>query len=197
MPRTTIAVDYLVIGAGVSGMAFADVIAGESGRTMAIVDRNDAPGGHWTMSYPFVRLHGSSEAYGVHSRAMPSDSIRGNRASRSEILDYYDRFMRESLLESGRVTYLPMHNVDRVVPGRPATARARSLVSGETTEIVVSRRVVDASYLDITVPAMRRRSYEVAEGVPLVTVNDLVNLGATPERYTVIGAGKTGLDACL
>jgi hypothetical protein len=196
-PPASIAVDYLVIGAGVSGMAFADVIAGEGGATMAVVDRNDAPGGHWTMAYPFVRLHGASDAYGVHSRAMPSDTVRGNRASRSEILDYYDRVMRETLLESGRVTYLPMHNVDRVVPGRPATARARSLVSGQATEIVVKRRVVDASYMDITVPAMRRRSYEVQEGVPLVTVNDLVSPGGTPERYTVIGAGKTGLDACL
>nr|BFE60202.1 NAD(P)/FAD-dependent oxidoreductase [Dactylosporangium thailandense] len=197
MSPATIEVDYLVIGAGAGGMAFADVIAEDSGRTMAVVDRYDAPGGHWTMSYPFVRLHSPSHVYGVHSRAMPSDADATGRASRHEILDYYDRLMRERLLESGRVVYLPMHHVEEVLPGRPATARARCLVSGETTRIVAARRVVDAAYLDVTVPAMGRRPFEVADGVPVVPVNELVNLAAAPQRFTVIGAGKTGIDACL
>ncbi|MGW0712151.1 FAD-dependent oxidoreductase [Streptomyces sp. NPDC002643] len=197
MPPTTITVDYLVIGAGATAMAFADVLVNESRHTVAIVDRNHAPGGHWTMSYPFVRLHGPSNVYGVHSRPMPSDSFGTALASRNEILDYYDRVMRETLLASGRVTHLPMHDVDEVTPGRPSTARARSLVNGASTEIVVRKRVVDATYMNITVPAMRRVNYDVEDGVPLVPVNQLVDLGGTPERFTVIGAGKTGLDACL
>ncbi|MEW2299698.1 FAD-dependent oxidoreductase [Streptomyces sp. NPDC006655] len=197
MPNTTITVDYLIIGAGATGMAFADVLVKESTHTMAIVDRNHAPGGHWTMSYPFVRLHGPSNVYGVHSRAMPSDSLGGNLASGHEILDYYDRVMHETLLGSGRVTYLPMHNVDDVEPGRPATVQAHSLVNGTPTQIVVRKRVVDASYMSITVPAMRQLSYAVEDGVPIVPVNQLVNLGGRAERFTVIGAGKTGLDACL
>lgn len=197
MPPTTITVDYLIIGAGATGMAFADVLVKESTHTMAIVDRNHAPGGHWTMSYPFVRLHGPSSVYGVHSRAMPSDSLGANLASGHEILDYYDRVMRETLLGSGRVTYLPMHNVDDVEPGRPATVRAHSLVNGTSTRIAVRKRVVDASYMNITVPAMRHLSYAVEDGVPIVPVNQLVNLGGWAERFTVIGAGKTGLDACL
>ncbi|MEU1454331.1 NAD(P)/FAD-dependent oxidoreductase [Streptomyces avermitilis] len=197
MPPTTITVDYLITGAGATGMAFADVLVKESAHTMAIVDRNHAPGGHWTMSYPFVRLHGPSRVYGVHSRAMPSDSLGANLASGREILDYYDRVMRETLLGSGRVTYLPMHNVDDVEPGRPATVRARSLVSGASTQIAVRKRVVDASYMNITVPAMRRLSYNVEDGVPIAPVDQLVNLGGWAERFTVIGAGKTGLDACL
>lgn len=197
MPPTTISVDYLIIGAGATGMAFADVLVKESTHTMAIVDRNHAPGGHWTMSYPFVRLHGPSNVYGVHSRAMPSDSLGRNLASGHEILDYYDRVMRETLLGSGRVTYLPMHNVDDVEPGRPATVRAHSLVNGRSTQIAVRKRVVDASYMNITVPAMRHLRYAVEDGVPIVPVNQLVNLGGWAKRFTVIGAGKTGLDACL
>jgi hypothetical protein len=197
MPPTTITVDYLVIGAGATGMAFADVLVKESTHTVAIVDRNHAPGGHWTMSYPFVRLHGPSSVYGVHSRPMPSDSLGASLASGHEILDYYDRVMRETLLGSGRVTYLPMHNVDDVEPGRPATVRAHSLVNGTSTQIAVRKRVVDASYMNITVPAMRHLSYAAEDGVPIVPVNQLVNLGGWAERFTVIGAGKTGLDACL
>ncbi|MEU0209627.1 NAD(P)-binding protein [Streptomyces canus] len=190
-------VDYLIIGAGATGMAFAAVLVKESTHTMAIVDRNHAPGGHWTMSYPFIRLHGPSSVYGVHSRPMPSDSLGANLASGHEILDYYDRVMRETLLGSGRVTYLPMHNVDDVEPGRQATVRAHSLVNGTSTQIAVRKRVVDASYMNIAVPAMRHLSYAAEDGVPIVPVNQLVNLGGWAKRFTAIGAGKTGLDACL
>lgn len=197
MSPETITVDYLIIGAGATGMAFADALLSESGATMAVVDRNHAPGGHWTVSYPFVRLHGPSNVYGVHSRAMPSDSIGASLASRNEVLDYYDRIMRDVLLASGRVTYLPMHDVADVRAGRPATALTRSLVSGATTEIIVRKRVVDASYVNVTVPAMGRPGYDVEDGVPVVPVNQLVELGGAAERFTIVGAGKTGLDACL
>ncbi|MBA8806415.1 NAD(P)/FAD-dependent oxidoreductase [Promicromonospora sukumoe] len=197
MTPETITVDYLIIGAGATGMAFADALLSESTGTMAVVDRNHAPGGHWTMSYPFVRLHGPSNVYGVHSRAMPSDSVGASLASRNEVLDYYDRIMRDVLVASGRVTYLPMHDVADVRAGRPATARARSLVTGATTQIVVRKRIVDASYVNVTVPAMMRPGYDVEDGAPVVPVNRLVELGGAPERFTVVGAGKTGLDACL
>ena len=36
-------VDYLISGAGAMGMAFADVILHESGKTIALVDRRAAP----------------------------------------------------------------------------------------------------------------------------------------------------------
>ncbi|MEW2397617.1 NAD(P)/FAD-dependent oxidoreductase [Streptomyces sp. NPDC046862] len=195
MPTNVLTVDYLVIGAGAMGMAFADVLVGESTSTIAVVDRNDAPGGHWTVSYPFVKLHGPSNFYGVVSRPMPSDEGTRSLASRDEILHYYDRVMRETLLASGRVTYLPKHHVDVVEPGR--RARARSLVTGETTEIVVRKRVVDASYMNITVPAMRPAGFDVDDAATVVPINQLAELDRAPERFTVIGAGKTGIDACL
>lgn len=49
--------DYLVVGAGAMGLAFTDTLVAESDATVVVVDRNDQPGGHWTMAYPFVRLH--------------------------------------------------------------------------------------------------------------------------------------------
>jgi cation diffusion facilitator CzcD-associated flavoprotein CzcO len=45
-------VDYLVVGAGAMGMAFADALLNETGATIAIVDRYGIPGGHWTRAYP-------------------------------------------------------------------------------------------------------------------------------------------------
>jgi hypothetical protein len=196
MSAQEIAVDYLIIGAGATGMAFADVLVNDTNYTVAIVDRNDAPGGHWTVSYPFVRLHGPSSFYGVNSRPMVSDSIGvGNLASRNEILDYYDRVMEE-FVGTGRVTYLPRHSVDSVAPGS-LTVQAQSLLTGATVEITARKRVVDASYMNITVPAMGRPAYEVENGASLVPINQLVDLDSATERFTVIGAGKTGIDACL
>lgn len=38
--------DYLVVGAGATGMAFADVLVVETDASLAIVDRYGRPGGH-------------------------------------------------------------------------------------------------------------------------------------------------------
>lgn len=66
MPMLEIEADYLVVGAGAMGMAFADTVITESDATVVIVDRNDQPGGHWLTAYPFVRLHQPSAYYGVN-----------------------------------------------------------------------------------------------------------------------------------
>ena len=52
----TIETDYLVIGAGAQGMAFADTLLSETDARITLVDRAAAPGGHWTVAYPFVPL---------------------------------------------------------------------------------------------------------------------------------------------
>ena len=49
--------DYLIVGCGAAAMAFADVILDETDATITIVDRRDAPGGHWNDAYPFVKPH--------------------------------------------------------------------------------------------------------------------------------------------
>jgi glycine/D-amino acid oxidase-like deaminating enzyme len=52
-----ITTDYLVIGAGASGLAFTDTLVAHADVDVVLVDRNDAPGGHWVHAYPFVVLH--------------------------------------------------------------------------------------------------------------------------------------------
>ena len=49
--------DYLVVGAGATGMAFVDTLIGESDADVVMVERRYRPGGHWLDAYPFVRLH--------------------------------------------------------------------------------------------------------------------------------------------
>ena len=65
--KTKLSADYLVVGSGAIGMAFADIILSETNATIIIVDKLHKPGGHWNFAYPFVRLHQPSEYYGVSS----------------------------------------------------------------------------------------------------------------------------------
>src|SRR5260370_18000313 len=67
--------DYLVVGAGASGLAFADTLPAEADVAVTLVDRREAPGGHWRDAYPFVRLHTPSPFYGVSSSAPGPERI--------------------------------------------------------------------------------------------------------------------------
>jgi hypothetical protein len=186
--------DYLVVGAGAMGLAFTDALVTESDATVVIVDRNDRPGGHWTTAYPFVRLHQPSAYYGVNSRALGSDTIDQTGlnagyyelASGAEVCAYYDAVLHQQLLPTGRVTYLPMS--EYLGDGHVRT------LGGEDIE-VTARRVV-TSHVEIIVPSMRRPPYAV-DGVKCVAPNDLPRSREPYDRYVVVGAGKTAMDACL
>lgn len=196
----TIEADYLVVGAGAMGMAFVDTLVSETDARVVLVDRNHQPGGHWTMAYPFVRLHQPSAFYGVNSLPLGSDSIdqigwnQGlyELASAGEVCAYYDHVLRRQLLASGRVTYFPMSEYRG-----PQDGEARfTTLAGDDYTVTVARRIVDATYMRVTVPAMRPPPYAVAPGVTCVAPGDLPRLGAH-ERYVIVGAGKTGIDTCL
>ena len=64
---TTIETDYLIIGGGAVGLAFADTIIAETDAHVTIIDRQAKPGGHWNDAYGFVALHQPSAFYGVNS----------------------------------------------------------------------------------------------------------------------------------
>jgi hypothetical protein len=190
-------VDYLIVGAGAMGMAFADTIVAESDKTVAIVDRGARPGGHWTTAYPFVRLHQPSSFYGVNSEPLGSDRIddRGGNeglyelASGSEVVAYFEQVLRHTLLPSGRVHYFPMSEYLGDGTFRSVTTGGEAAITAEKT--------VDATYMNVTVPSMRPPKYDVEQGVTCVPPNALPAMAETPSRYVVVGAGKTGVDSCL
>ena len=110
--------DYLVIGSGAAGLAFADTLLSQKRRPCHARDRHGQPGGHWNDAYPFVTLHQPSAFYGVNSMELGSrrtDTTGLNKglyelASGPEMRSYYDRVMKHKLLQSGRVAYHPMCN---------------------------------------------------------------------------------------
>jgi hypothetical protein len=189
--------DYLIVGAGAMGMAFADTMVSESDAHLVIVDRGHQPGGHWTRAYPFVRLHQPSAYYGVNSRKLETgaiDRVGWNAglhelATAGDVCAYFDHVMQQELLPSGRVSYFPMSEY-------LGDGRIRNLAGTEYT-VDVRRRTVDAAYLHTVVPSMRPPPYQVADGIECVAPNLLPHAAPGHERFVIVGAGKTGIDVCL
>ena len=97
--------------------------------------------------------------------------------------------MQQQFLPSGRVSYFPMSEY-------LGDNHFRTLGGTEYT-VDVRRRVVDSTYMRVVVPSMRPAPYAVAAGIDCVPLNDLPRFGGGRERYVIVGAGKTGIDACL
>ncbi len=194
----TLETDYLVIGSGAVGMAFVDVMLDETDADFVIVDRHHMPGGHWNDAYPFVRLHQPSAFYGVSSMQLGSDRIDewgSNKgffelASGAEVVAYFERVMRERFLGSGRVRYFPLCEV-------VGEGRFRSLLSGKEIGVDIAKRTVDGTFFNTSVPSTHKRKFAVAEGVACVTPNELPRQVTAHRRFTIVGAGKTAMDACV
>jgi hypothetical protein len=186
---------HLVVGAGATGLAFADALVDHSDARVVLVDRRSGPGGHWREAYPFVRLHQSSAFYGVPSTLLGGGRLQDTgpeaglqeRASQAEIVDYYERALAR-LEATGRVQLLTgTEHVDGEVV---------SLDTGERTAVPPGCRVVDAHYLAPTIPAEVPPPFAV-DGAHVVPVNDLARLEVSPSQYVVVGSGKTATDAIV
>jgi hypothetical protein len=181
--------DYLIIGAGAMGMAFADELVTLSRYARIImVDRRAKPGGHWNDAYGFVTLHQPGLYYGVNSEKLTTHV--DDLSSAAQITAYYERVM-DKLCATGRVRFLSECSYE-------GNGYIRSLADPELTyQVTVRNKEVDATYSKVEVPSTRPPEYAVADGVCLIPINGLADLDRSWSRYVVIGAGKTGIDALL
>jgi hypothetical protein len=111
-------------------------------------------------------------------------------SSGAELLAYFDQLMQQRFLPSGRVLFLPMSQV-------VGEYEVESLLTGARQAVTVRRKVVDGTHSRMQVPSSTPPRYAVAPGVSCVPLNDLVKLSRPQAGYVVVGAGKTGMDACL
>jgi len=205
MADERIETDYLVIGAGLAGMAFTDALIAETDASVLMVDRRHGPGGHWNDAYPFVRLHQPSAFYGVPSRNLGEDRIDESgpnagfyeRATAAEVCHYFQEVMDETFLPSGQVDFRPMSDVQEHDGAEGGRATVTHLLTGATTEVDVRKKVVDARYLESVIPSTHVPGFEVDEGVTCIPVNGLVKASEPAGGYVILGTGKTGMDACV
>lgn len=190
--------DYLVVGAGASGMAFADALTDHADVRVALVDRRHGPGGHWLDAYPFVRLHQASSFYGVASTVLGTGAIqqRGpeaglhERAGAAEVCAYYQRVLSERLVASGRVSFHP--SCEYLGDGSFV-----SRLSGERHQARADCRIVDARYLAPEIPATAEPPFGVGDGTRVLPAGELPGLEAASPEFVVVGSGKTATDTCI
>lgn len=200
--------DYLIIGAGAVGLAFADTMLDEDPDChITIVDKHAKPGGHWNDAYGFVALHQPSATYGVNSMEFESEQIDHHGpnkglhalASGTEVLAYYEKLMNMRLLPSGRVSYHRLSTFN----GRndAGDARVSSIFSTDEHSIKLRRRLVDATFYQTSVPSTHKRNFSESADVTVVPPGELPQLWkraeALPEHYAVLGAGKTAMDTVV
>jgi hypothetical protein len=189
--------DYLVVGAGAAGMAFTDALLAHSDSTVTIVDRRHAPGGHWIDAYPYVRLHQPSTFYGVDSVPLGQDAIDATGtnagfyelAGADELRAYFERVMHRHFLPTGRVRYFP--STDYV-----GEHRFVSQLTGASWQVRVRKKLIDTTYLEGTIPATSPPPFALADGVRCMAAGEIARIDRHPERFVIIGGGKTALDAC-
>lgn len=197
----TIETDYLIVGAGAAGMAFADALVPRSDADVVLVDSRHRPGGHWNDDYAFVRLHQPSAYYGVDSLPLGEDRIDAagpnagfyERATGAEVCDYFSRVLTDQLLPTGRARFFGLTDYMGEQNGEHTLV---SRLTGQTTTVRVRRRVVDATYIATTIPSQHSPSFTVDPDVRFVAPNDLVRLGERARYFTIVGAGKTSMDTC-
>lgn len=189
--------DYVIVGAGAAGMAFADTLLTETDASLVLVDRRARPGGHWNDAYPFVRLHGPSLIYGAESRTLGSDRLETvginrsllEQASGTEVLAYYDQLMRHRFLPSGRVTWLSQTD------WRDGVATTR--ITGARTRLSARKKLVDATYADTRLPVTDPPSFALASEARCIPPHALPNLTDAGDGFVIIGAGKTAMDSVV
>lgn len=198
MKAAELTCDYLVVGCGAVGMAFADILVSESNATVIMVDRYAKPGGHWNLAYPFVTLHQPSAYYGVSSRELNQGYIEQvglnkglmELATGDEVSAYFGKVMHEQFIPSGRVEYFPMCEYK-------GNGQFTSVVSGKNYSVKVNKKVVDATFLKTSIPATHTPSFTIDDNVDFIPVGELPRIDRPYQSYVVVGGGKTGIDACL
>ncbi|MEL7188027.1 MAG: NAD(P)-binding protein [Pseudomonadota bacterium] len=196
--------DYLIIGAGAVGMAFADTLLDEDPDChITIVDKHARPGGHWNDAYPFVALHQPSATYGVASMEMCPDRVdtHGHNAGmyplakHAEILAYYHKLMMDRMIPTGRVEYLPLTSYEGCESGQH---HVKGILSGEEQTVHVRRKLVDGTWFQTSVPSTHTPAFEIASDTRFATPRDLPSLWQQidnlPDHYVIIGGGKTAMD---
>jgi len=192
----TLKTDYLVIGSGAMGLAFIDTLLSESDANIVVVDRFAKPGGHWNSAYPFVTLHQPSAFYGVNSKRLEQGRIDqtglnkglADLATGAEILAYFEDVMR-GFVETGRVRYFPLCNYT-------GKGRFAHKLSDQDWQVEYGK-LVDCTLLNTSVPSTHTPNFKVDGGVRFMSLNDLPKITDQPTGYTVVGGGKTGIDAVL
>ncbi|MDR9393744.1 MAG: NAD(P)-binding protein [Roseovarius sp.] len=194
--------DLCIVGTGIAGLnalhAARQYLPTEA--RVALVDRREGPGGMWTNTYDYVRLHQPFEMFTAGDIAWRLDRPRDYLATGAEVRAHLDHCC-DTLVSGMSLTRLfgyeagpceeehTKHGVVGRVTCRP--------VSGDGEAVTVrARRLINATALDVPVPpSLDLSSCDVVSTTP----HELRATGQLDSAMPafVIGGGKTGMDTVL
>ena len=177
------------------GIAFVDEMLNVSSQygnnhksEFIMIDKHAKPGGHWNDAYEFVTLHQPAAFYGVNSRHLGEGG--NDLVSKAQILAYFELVLK-GFVASGRVKFFSLCEY-------VGEKHFVSLVDKEIEyEVVVRKKVVNATYMDVKVPSITKPRFEVHPEVNLLPINGIAKLHTPWDKYIILGSGKTGIDAVL
>ncbi|MEM9270477.1 MAG: FAD-dependent oxidoreductase, partial [Pseudomonadota bacterium] len=189
--------ELCVIGAGIAGLNALFVAQSylPKGARVALVDRKSAPGGMWTETYDFVRLHQPHPMFTAGNIAWQGTRPRDHLASKSEVLDHFSHCV-DVIRQHLTVESFFRHDVVETTDGAQAvTVRVRSLYGDGPDTTLTAHKVIHAVGYDVPCPAPLTLS---SSAVRSATPQDLdaEMLGSTEPIY-IAGGGKTAMDAAL
>jgi hypothetical protein len=206
--------DYLVVGAGAAAIAFIDTLLTElPSAKIVLVDKHQAPGGHWNDAYDFVRLHQPSLLYGVASRQLEGNWAKlmltkatlpwNHRASKDEILTYFQGIVDE-WIANGQVQYYPKCAYDFEQKIEDGFHSFSALDGPEVYKVKVSVKFVNGILGECKVPSQCPVEFPVDQGVDLITPNKLYQFAMDgsyktnkAKKYVILGGGKTAMDTAV
>ena len=193
--------DYLVVGAGASGMAFVDSLLLHSSEPVSVVllDKRQQPGGHWNDAYDFVTIHQPARNYGVESSRLEDAVDHPEKlASKADVCAYYSNLLETWAAKGHTVDFVGGAAFD-FTSGTYSTEPGAPPVS-----VTATRKIVDARFTENDLPVHVPPKFAVdTSSIDLIPPNVLPSrradaTAADGERhYCVLGAGKTGQDTML
>lgn len=214
--------DYLIIGAGAASIAFIDTLLTELPSTkIVLIDKHDAPGGHWNDAYDFVRLHQPSLLYGASSKQMEGNWLKcmltrrtlpwNHRATKAEILSYYKELVG-NWVAKGQVQFFSNCKYS-FEQGADESIHDFSDLDGNTNySVKVECKLVNGVLGECKVPSQYPVDFPVEEGVKILTPNELfishndsrngkawqtAIMPSPQKKYVVLGCGKTAMDTVV
>ena len=189
--------DYLIIGAGVTGLTFADMLLRETPAQIAIVDRYGRAGGAWNDAYAYAQLEHAPNQFGIPSfpistfLSKQTNQSSGHPIFRNTILAYFETLMKDHILATGRVKYFPA--TEHLGHGR---IRARE--TDGVKSLKIDRKIVDATrngrwsrYKHVPCLSFEKNVDVIS---PHALHSHIQSTGKPYKRYCIIGAGGAGAD---
>lgn len=206
--------DYLVIGAGAGSLPFIDTLLAElPSAKIVLVDRYSAPGGHWNNDYEYVRLHQPSILYGVASKQLEGNWLKcmlkkrslpwNYRSTKEELLQYFQGFVNEKVA-SGQLEFYPECDYDFDQKVGANNTHVFTSIDGQTKfSVQVNEKLINGVLGECKIPSQCPPQFPVADGINVLTPNRLYhehkrgNATSAKKKYTVLGCGKTAMDAVV